>query len=208
MTVPWKPVPIFAGLLLLLTYFLLQSDSPDLALRARMSQALDAFELHDTALDRDVLLVRAGLLTDYDSLTIASRDVLRAITDLQRGIQTASAEAARLLGPQADALAEAARQKKLGWQTQLDQAFFQGLQIGVWILPKPSAQHPGPAALFPAGAHDPPLPEIGGGQFFRRKAVSLTGHCRRQARGAAHHQAGRRVLLASRPAELMAQAPE
>jgi len=111
MTAPWRPIPIFAGLLLLLTYFLLQSESPDLALRARMSQALDAFELHDTALDRDVLLVRAGLLTYYDSLAVASRDVLRAATDLQRGIQTASIEAARLLGPQADALTEAARQK-------------------------------------------------------------------------------------------------
>ncbi|MFZ1829494.1 MAG: DAHL domain-containing protein [Candidatus Competibacteraceae bacterium] len=108
----WPSVSIIAGLLLLLTYFLFQSESPDLVLRARLNQALDAFELHDTTLDRDVLLVRAGLLTYYDSLAVASRDVLRAATDLQRGIQTASAEAARLLGPQADALAEAARQKK------------------------------------------------------------------------------------------------
>jgi len=52
--------------------------------------------------------------------------------------------------------------KKLGWQTRLDQAFFQGLQISVWILPKPPAQHPGPAALFPASAHHPPLIEVGG----------------------------------------------
>lgn len=107
----WVSFSIIAGLLLLLTYFLFQSESPDLALRARMNQALDAFELHDTALDRDVLLVRAGLLTYYDSLAIASRDVLRAATDLQRGSRTASAEAARLLGPQADALIEVARQK-------------------------------------------------------------------------------------------------
>ena len=65
----WVSFSIIAGLLLLLTYFLFQSESPDLALRARMNQALDAFELHDTALDRDVLLVRAGLLTNMRSNT-------------------------------------------------------------------------------------------------------------------------------------------
>ncbi len=107
----WKPVPIIAGLLLLLTYFLLQSRSPDLALRARMSQMLDAFELHDTTLDRSVLLARAGLLAYYDALASASRDVSRAAGDLRRGSRTASAEAARLLGPQADALADATQQK-------------------------------------------------------------------------------------------------
>ncbi len=107
----WRSVAIIAGLLLLLTYFLFQSESPDLALRARLNQALDAFELHDTALDRDVLLVRAGLLTYYDSLAVASRDVLRATIDLQRGSRAASPEAAQLLGPQADALTEVARQK-------------------------------------------------------------------------------------------------
>ncbi len=107
----WQSVAIIAGLLLLLTYFLFQSESPDLALRARLNQTLDAFELHDTALDRDVLLVRAGLLTYYDSLAVASRDVLRATIDLQRGSRAASPAAAQLLGPQADALTEAARQK-------------------------------------------------------------------------------------------------
>lgn len=111
MSALWKPVSIIAGLLLLLTYLLSQSRSPDLALRTRMNEALDAFELHDTALDRDVLLVRAGLLTYYDSLAVASRDVQRAATDLQRGSRAASAEAVRLLGPRADALIQAARQK-------------------------------------------------------------------------------------------------
>ena len=111
MSARWQSVPIIAGLLALLTYFLFESESPDLALRARMSQTLDAFELHDTALDRDVLSVRAGLLTYYDSLAVAGRDVSRAATDLQRGFQAASIEAARSLGPRADALIEAVRQK-------------------------------------------------------------------------------------------------
>lgn len=93
----------------------------------------------------------------------------------------------------------------LGWQTQLDQAFFQGLQIGLWILPKPPTQHPGPAALFPAGAHNPPLIEVGGCQFGGGKRVELTRHGGRQARGAAHHQAGRGLLLSRDAAQLMAQ---
>jgi len=113
-----------------------------------------------------------------------------------------------VLGLVEDISTETVRQalKKLGWQTQLDQAFFQGLQIGVWILPEPPAQHPGPAALFPAGAYGLPLSEIGGGQLRRGKAVRLTRYRRRQARGAAHHQAGRGILLASDAAQVMAQA--
>jgi hypothetical protein len=64
----WKPLSVVSGLLLLLTYLLIQSRSPDLALRARMQEHLQALELHDTELTRDVLLVRAGLLPHYDSL--------------------------------------------------------------------------------------------------------------------------------------------
>ena len=64
----WKPLSIVAGLLLLLTYLLIQSRSPDLARRARMQEALQNLQLHDTELTRDVLLARAGLLPNYDSL--------------------------------------------------------------------------------------------------------------------------------------------
>jgi hypothetical protein len=59
----WQPIAIVAGLLLLLTYLLIQSQSPDLALRARLQEALQSIQLHDTELTRDVLLARAGLLT-------------------------------------------------------------------------------------------------------------------------------------------------
>ena len=64
----WKPLSIVSGLLLLLTYLLIQSRSPDLARRARMQEALQTLQLHDTELTRDVLLARAGLLPNYDSL--------------------------------------------------------------------------------------------------------------------------------------------
>jgi hypothetical protein len=61
-TARWRPLTVVGGLLLLLTYLLLQSRSPDLALRARLHEALHAFELHDAWLTRDILLARAGLL--------------------------------------------------------------------------------------------------------------------------------------------------
>ena len=62
----WKPLSIVAGLLLFLTYLLIQSRNPDLARRARMQEALQNLQLHDTELTRDVLLARAGLLPNYD----------------------------------------------------------------------------------------------------------------------------------------------
>ena len=58
----WKPLSIVIGLLLLLTYLLIQSRSPDLALQACMQEGLQALALHDAELTRDVLLTRAGLL--------------------------------------------------------------------------------------------------------------------------------------------------
>src|SRR5262245_61494152 len=58
----WQPVSIVVSLLLLLTYLLLQSRSPDLALQTRMHEAIQTLQLHDTELTRDVLLARAGLL--------------------------------------------------------------------------------------------------------------------------------------------------
>ncbi|MDZ7621211.1 MAG: DAHL domain-containing protein [Candidatus Competibacteraceae bacterium] len=112
MTVSWRPIPIFAGLLLWLTYLLLQSESPDLALRARLDRMLVAFELHDTALDRHRVAVRAGWPPPHHyTLADARRDLLRAAADLQRESRGASPEAARLLSPQADSLTEAARRK-------------------------------------------------------------------------------------------------
>jgi sensor c-di-GMP phosphodiesterase-like protein len=54
----WKPLSVVASLLLLLTYLLVQSRSPDLALRTRLQDALQTLQLHDTELTRDVLLAR------------------------------------------------------------------------------------------------------------------------------------------------------
>jgi signal transduction histidine kinase len=107
----WKPLLVVAGLLLLLTYLLLQSKSSDPALRARMHDALHAFELHDAQLNRDVLRVRAGLLVHYDSLSQAIDGLYGALESLQWREEAVS-KAAGNIGQQIAALATAVRQKE------------------------------------------------------------------------------------------------
>ena len=62
-----RPLALVAGLLLL-TYLLLESHSPDQRSRVQLQGALQAMQLHDAELNRDVLMARAGLLPNYDSL--------------------------------------------------------------------------------------------------------------------------------------------
>jgi signal transduction histidine kinase len=108
----WKPLLVVAGLLLLLTYLLLQSKSSDPALRARMHDALHAFELYDAQLNRDVLLVRAGLLVHYDSLSQAIDGLYGALESLQWREEAVSRTAAGI-GQQIADLATAVRQKEI-----------------------------------------------------------------------------------------------
>jgi len=103
----WRPLVAVTGLLLLLTYLLLQSRSPDLAVRARLQDALQAVELHDAELTRDVLLARAGLLPNYDSLSRTGARLARAAQTLR----VASGTVAGDLGQPAAALVEALEQK-------------------------------------------------------------------------------------------------
>jgi PAS domain S-box-containing protein len=110
MAMMWKPLSIAAGFLLFLTYLLFQSRSPDPTLPTRLHEALQACELYDAALTRDVLLARAGLLPHYDSLAQASRGLSQAREALRQGSETAAGEAARILGPPMETLATALRQ--------------------------------------------------------------------------------------------------
>ena len=104
----WKPLSIVAGLLLLLTYLFIQSRSPDLARRARMQEALQNLQLHDTELTRDVLLARAGLLPNYDSLPRTGHQ-LSQIADALQADSTGAA--AQEMGTHAEALKAALQQK-------------------------------------------------------------------------------------------------
>ena len=84
----WLPVSIVTGLLLLLTYLFVQSKSPDLALRARMQEAMQAMQLHDTELTRDVLLARAGLVLPENPKQLKSLTMLTAAIIVERGLQS------------------------------------------------------------------------------------------------------------------------
>lgn len=108
----WKQIGIVAALLLLLTYLLLQSQPPDLALRARMHEALQSFALHDAELTRDVLLARAGLLPNYDSLGQVGKSLAQDLDELRAESSTVLNAADRtMLGQQVEALAAAAQEK-------------------------------------------------------------------------------------------------
>jgi PAS domain S-box-containing protein len=107
-----KPAAIVLGLLVLLTYLWLESRSADQTFRERVHDALLTIELHDAQLTRDVLLARAGLLSDYDSFPQTGRKLARAVEVLRREIATTRAVADRDLGRDVEALAEALRRKR------------------------------------------------------------------------------------------------
>ena len=107
----WQPVSIVVSLLLLLTYLLLQSRSPDLVLRTRMHEAVQTLQLHDTELTRDVLLARAGLLPHYDALPRTGQSLSRTVETLRAESATVSGQAAQAMGQHVEALAAALHQK-------------------------------------------------------------------------------------------------
>jgi PAS domain S-box-containing protein len=111
MKTSWKPVAIVSGLLLLLTYFFVQSRSPDLVLRARMHEGLQALALHDAELTRDALLARAGLLANYDSLSYTAVKVRETLQALRRESASVSGAAAGDIGPHVEALTKTLQEK-------------------------------------------------------------------------------------------------
>ena len=66
--------PVIAGLVLLLTYFLVQGATPDAGLHERTLGALRQLILDEAAMQRDVLRARAGLLRNYDPLVRVARE--------------------------------------------------------------------------------------------------------------------------------------
>lgn len=110
-SVALKQLAIVGGLLLLITYFLLQSRTLDPAQLERVHQALNAFVLYDAEIDRDVLRTRAGLLNHYDSLTQTSQDLAQTCETLQRQSATAPVEVAKILDQGVDRLTAALRKK-------------------------------------------------------------------------------------------------
>jgi len=107
----WKPVGVVSAFLLLLTYFLIQSRNPDMEPRARIQAGLQALALHDAELTRDVLQARAGLLSNYDSLTRTGGKLREALDTLHREGAAMSGDSAQEIGPHIDALARTLQDK-------------------------------------------------------------------------------------------------
>jgi len=84
-------IAIVAGLVIVLTYFLVQGTGAD---RPReRAGAIQAVILHDAALQRAVLLARAGLLPNYDPLVRSMEDLLAAAEALPATAEIATGEA-------------------------------------------------------------------------------------------------------------------
>jgi PAS domain S-box-containing protein len=76
-----------------------------------MQEALQNLQLHDTELTRDVLLARAGLLPNYDSLPGIGQQLSQIADALRAESTTGSGAAAKEMGKHAEALTAALQQK-------------------------------------------------------------------------------------------------
>jgi hypothetical protein len=83
--------PIVAGLVIVLTYFLVQGTTINTP-RHERAEVLQAVFLYNAALQRDVLLARAGLLPNYDPLVRSMENLLTATADLPAASEIASGD--------------------------------------------------------------------------------------------------------------------
>lgn len=81
---------VAAGLLLLLTWLLVQGASPDASRHDGILGALRASVLNDAAVQRDVLQARVGLLRNYDPLVEATSSLRQSVDDLRMSGEIAS----------------------------------------------------------------------------------------------------------------------
>ncbi|SJM96379.1 DAHL domain-containing protein [Crenothrix polyspora] len=107
----WKPILIISSLLLALTYLWLKSTPPDLDRRNRLQETLRVIELREAELMRDILLARAGLLPNYDALTLAGHELLRLANSLKTDSRPVVSGTGQNLAKSADALATVLQDK-------------------------------------------------------------------------------------------------
>jgi signal transduction histidine kinase len=84
--------PIVTGLLIALTYLLVQGTAPDATRHERTLDALRTVILYNAALQRDVLRARAGLLRSYDSLVNSIANLHGATDGLANAREVASGD--------------------------------------------------------------------------------------------------------------------
>lgn len=103
---------IIAGLVLVLTYFLVQGTTIDTPRRER-ADALQAVVLHNAALQRDVLLARAGLLPSYDPLVTSMENLRAAAAALSGTAEIASGNARADFEQKIGAIIQAVRDQEM-----------------------------------------------------------------------------------------------
>jgi len=104
-------IPIVAGLVVALTYFLAQGMAPDTP-RRDGAEALQAVFLHNAALQRDVLRARAGLLRNYDPLVRSTESLLAAVAELPALRRIARGDAQTDIDRKVREVQEAARRQE------------------------------------------------------------------------------------------------
>jgi signal transduction histidine kinase len=107
-----RPMAVVAVLLLLLTYLLIKSRSPHQPARMRAHQALQAVQLHDSELNRAVLMARAGLLLHYDAVAATGNGLERELHTLTVESTRLEQDGDRLVPPETRALAETIHRKQ------------------------------------------------------------------------------------------------
>ena len=105
-------VPFVAGLLIALTYLLVQGTAPDAERHERTLDALRTVILYNAALQRDVLRARAGLLRSYDPLVASIDSLGEATARLAEAGEITSGEAKADIDRSAAALAAAVRDEE------------------------------------------------------------------------------------------------
>jgi signal transduction histidine kinase len=105
-------VPFVAGLLIALTYLLVQGTAPDAERHERTLDALRTVFLYNAALQRDVLRARAGLLRNYDPLVASMARLGEATARLAEAGEITSGDARADIDRSAAALAAAVRDEE------------------------------------------------------------------------------------------------
>ncbi|WP_119274174.1 two-component system VirA-like sensor kinase [Taklimakanibacter deserti] len=103
--------PIAAGLILVLTYLLVQGTATDTP-RHERADALQAVILNNAALQRDVLRARAGLLLNYDPLVRSMAGLTSATAELPATRDAATGETRARIDRKVAEIAQAVRDEE------------------------------------------------------------------------------------------------
>lgn len=105
-------VPILAGLLIVLTFLLVQATAPDADRHEATLDALRAVILNNAALERDVLRARAGLLRSYDPLVRSLDGLDKAAARLRAAREIADGDERAEIDRRVEEVAAAVREQE------------------------------------------------------------------------------------------------